>query len=79
MIYELSKSGIQFFIATHSYFVIKKLCILAQKHKFSIPLLSLEKEVLPVYANLIDGMPENSIVEESVRLYEEEINVALGE
>lgn len=79
MVYELSESGIQFFIATHSYFVIKKLCILAQKHKFSVPLLSLEKEVLPVYANLIDGMPENSIVEESVRLYEEEINVALGE
>ena len=74
----LSKTGIQFFIATHSYFVIKKLFINAMKENLSIPILSLssdEKEIK--YNNLLDGMPKNSIIKESVRLYKEEIGVAL--
>lgn len=41
MIHELSQAGMQFFIATHSYFVIKKLYILARAHGESLPVLSL--------------------------------------
>lgn len=69
--------GIQVFIASHSYFVIKKLYLNALKRKKSIPCISLSKEEVQYY-DLLDGMPENSIINESVRLYEEEIKEVLG-
>lgn len=72
----LAECGIQFFIATHSYFVIKKLLIVALKNKLSIPVLSLSDDGVR-YENLRNGMPQNSIIDESVRLYEEEVGVAL--
>ncbi|MDD2967225.1 MAG: AAA family ATPase [Desulfovibrionaceae bacterium] len=72
----LARSGMQVFIASHSYFVIKKLFILAQKNKQSIPVLSLNKEETQ-YADMLNGMPKSTIIEESIRLYEEEIEVSL--
>lgn len=69
--------GIQVFIASHSYFVIKKLYLNALKRKKSISCISLSKGE-PQYYDLLDGMPENSIINESVRLYEEEIKEVLG-
>lgn len=77
MIYRLSASGVQFFIATHSYFVIKKLYLLAKANNVSIPVLSLAEGCIPSYFNMADGMPENSIIETSVNLYEEEVGLAL--
>lgn len=71
----LSKTGIQFFIATHSYYVITKLLINATKNKISMPILSFLNENIE-YGNLLNGMPENLIIDESVRLYEEEVEVA---
>ncbi len=71
----LSKTGIQFFIATHSYYVIAKLLINATKNKISMPILSFLNENIE-YGNLLNGMPENLIIDESVRLYEEEIEVS---
>ena len=71
----LSMTGIQFFIATHSYYVIKKLHINATKNKISMPIISFLNEDIE-YGNLLNGMPENCIIDESVRLYEEEIEVA---
>lgn len=70
--------GIQVFIASHSYFVIKKLYLNALKRGISIPCISLSKDKNVQYFDLADGMPENSIINESVRLYEEEINEVLG-
>lgn len=70
--------GIQVFIASHSYFVIKKLYLNALKRKRSIPCISLSKDKGIQYFDLLDGMPENSIINESVRLYEEEISEVLG-
>lgn len=70
--------GIQVFIASHSYFVIKKLYLNALKRKRSIPCISLSKDKGIQYSDLLDGMPENSIINESVRLYEEEISEVLG-
>lgn len=70
--------GIQAFIASHSYFVIKKLYLNALKRKRSIPCISLSKDKGIQYFDLLDGMPENSIINESVRLYEEEISEVLG-
>jgi len=68
---ELAKDGIQFFIASHSYYVIKKMLLIAQGQLMSIPFLSLDKDGYK-YDNLLTGMPQNNIIAESVKLYEEE-------
>ena len=73
----LAECGIQFFIATHSYFVIKKLFIIALERDMSIPVLSLG-DGKAVYNDMLDGLPKNSIIDESVRLYEEEVRVSLA-
>ena len=73
----LAECGIQFFIATHSYFVIKKLFIIALERDMSIPVLSLG-DGKAVYNDMLDGMPKNSIIDESVRLYEEEVRGSLA-
>jgi predicted ATPase len=74
IICALAKDGIQFFIATHSYFVIKKLYINANKQNLKIPLLSFKDEGIEL-SNLKDGIADNPIVGESVRLYEEELDL----
>lgn len=67
------KMNIQFFIASHSYFVIKKLAILAINKPHFISCLSLSKMSEPVLCDMHDGMPNNSIVDTSIELYEQEI------
>ncbi len=76
-IFDLSELGIQFFISSHSYFVVKKLYLLAQQSKESLPLLSLV-DGKEHYEDFHDGMPDNPIINESIRLYEEEIRNALS-
>lgn len=72
----LAERGIQFFLASHSYFVVKKLFLIAQEQKISIPVISAnDNQWTP--ANLMDGMPENSIIDESIRLYKEEVGLTL--
>ncbi len=77
IIVSLAESGIQFFIASHSYFVIKALYLAAQKQTMSIPVLS-SVDGQWIDDDLIKGMPDNPIVDESIRLYEEEVELALG-
>ncbi|MEA5470709.1 ATP-binding protein [Spirulina sp. 06S082] len=73
----LAECGIQFFMASHSYFVIKKLFLIAQKEKnLSIMITSVDGDRWTT-ANLREGLPNNPIVDESIRLYEEEIELAL--
>ncbi len=76
----LAEGGIQIFLASHSYFVIKKLYLIALKNNFSLPFISLNtqngSEIM--YDDLLNGMPNNSIIDESVRLYKEEVNEVLG-
>jgi energy-coupling factor transporter ATP-binding protein EcfA2 len=72
----LAESGIQFMLASHSYFVIKKLALLAQALGISIPVMSWSGEAWRV-DDLKEGMPENPIIEESIRLYKEEVGLAL--
>ncbi|MCI5150177.1 MAG: ATP-binding protein [Candidatus Electrothrix sp. MAN1_4] len=71
----LAQRGIQFFLASHSYFVVKKLFLIAQKSNISISVLS-EYENQWKLDNLKNGMPENAIINESVRLYKEEVELA---
>ncbi|NLZ76702.1 MAG: ATP-binding protein, partial [Spirochaetales bacterium] len=73
----LAQSGIQFFLASHSYFVIKKLFLLSQQHAMSIPVLSAEGQEWKSN-DLIKGMPNNSIIDESISLYEEEVELSLS-
>lgn len=70
----LASRGIQFFIASHSYFVVKKLFLIAQEQKLSIPVLSYESDSWQK-SNLLDEMPDNPIIDESIRLYKEEVGL----
>lgn len=73
----LADCGIQFFMASHSYFVIKKLFLIAQKKEnLSIPIISANIDHWDI-ANLSDGLPDNPIIDESIRLYKEEVELAL--
>jgi len=56
-------------MASHSYFVVKKLFLIAQKQGMSIPVLSADKDNQWQNSNLLEGMPENEIIGESIRLY----------
>lgn len=73
----LASRGIQFFLASHSYFVVKKLYLLAQKNNMHTPILS-DEDGAWIEHDLLDGIPDNSIMNESIRLYEEEVDRALS-
>ena len=80
MLVAISKAGVQIFIASHSYFVIKQLAIYAKKDKLHIKCWNLEKEIGKPLTNsfhdLIDGiLPSNSIVDESLKMYDQEIEI----
>ena len=71
----LAKRGVQFFMATHSYFIIKKLFLISQELDMSIPTLHHDNGTWNS-DDLKDGMPQNTIIKESVRLYEKEVDLA---
>ena len=73
IIATLAEYGVQFMIASHSYFVIKKLYLIAQSKNLDIPVIAFDKDGYAALSNLKDGMPENAIIDESVKLYEEEL------
>jgi energy-coupling factor transporter ATP-binding protein EcfA2 len=73
----LAECGIQFVLASHSYFVVKKLFLIAQKKEISIPVIAADGGQW-ISSDLKDGMPENAIIAESIRLYEQEVNFSLG-
>jgi len=73
----LAECGIQFVLASHSYFVVKKLFLIAQEKGISIPVIAGDGTDWR-YSDLKDGMPENAIIDESIRLYEQEVNLSLG-
>ena len=68
----LSEYGVQFFIASHSYFVIKKLYLIAQEQRIDIPVISFTKDGYEC-SNLKDDMPDNPIIRQSVDLYRQEV------
>ena len=72
----LAERGIQFFLATHSYFVVKKLFLIALEKNIPIPVISSDGESWK-YANLKEGMPDNPIISQSIHLYEQEMELAL--
>ena len=76
IIVTLSKCGIQFFMTSHSYFVIKKM-FLAARRGSDISIISKTSDAWTT-EKLQDGMPDNPIIRESVRLYKEEVELALA-
>ncbi len=68
---------LQVFISSHSYFVIKKLFLIAQKRKKSVSCISLSKSDPIVVSDLSQGMPKNSIIDASIHLYEQEVDEVL--
>lgn len=74
----LSNQGIQFFIASHSYYVIKKLFLIAQQKQKSLPVFSASVDGEWIQQDLLQGMPDNEIVNESIRLFDEELEVSLS-
>ncbi len=80
MLYDLSQAGVQIYLATHSYFVLKQFELTARKHKEPVRLCCLSREgdaIASRFFDLQDGMPENGIVEESLLLYDEDVDVAM--
>ncbi len=82
MLVAMSKAGVQIFIASHSYFVIKQMSICAQRDKLNIGCWNLSREngkpVENTQHNLIDGvLPSNSIIDEALKMFDEEININL--
>lgn len=73
----LAEAGMQFFLASHSYFVVKKLFLIAQEKSLSIPVISAGDDRSWQCADLKDGMPDNPIINESIELYKEEVELAL--
>lgn len=76
IIAALAERGIQFFLASHSYFVIKKLYLIAIEKGWSIPVISNIATEWKV-DDLINGLPDNPIIAESIRLYESEVELVL--
>ena len=73
----LAEEGMQFILASHSYFVVKKLFLIAQAKGMSIPVLAGDAGGWHS-ADLKEGMPDNAIIAESIQLYEQEVNFSLG-
>ena len=74
IILSLAKNGVQFFIATHSYFVIKKLYVEAVKQNIELPVLSFEQDCEDMF-DIKQGVAETKIVQETIKLYEQEIEL----
>ncbi len=80
MLFNLGRAGVQVYLATHSYFAIKELELLARRERESVPFCSLsqgDRGITAVFSDLRDGMPDNPIVDASVRLYEKDVRLDL--
>lgn len=68
-----TEMDLQFFISSHSYFVIKKLALIAKSNPGLVSCVSLSKNEAPSIYDLSEGMPDNSIIDASIDLYEKEL------
>jgi AAA15 family ATPase/GTPase len=72
----LAEQGMQFFLSSHSYFVVKKLFLIAQQKNMSIPIISANDSEWQ-WDDLKHQMPDNPIINESIALYKQEVGMAL--
>lgn len=82
ILHHLAQSGIQIYLSTHSYFMLKRLEQLARENATDYTLLNLRKvngnDVTGAVTRLADGLPENPIIAQSLRLFEEDLRLDLG-
>jgi AAA15 family ATPase/GTPase len=83
MLVAMSKAGVQIFIASHSYFVVKQLANCAKRDQLNINCWNLSREngklVHNSFHNLIDGvLPSNSIIDEALKMFDQEIAIDLN-
>jgi energy-coupling factor transporter ATP-binding protein EcfA2 len=77
ILYLLSQQQIQIFMASHSYFVLKSLYVIAKRERLNIQVLSLAHGADYTTADLSQEMPINPIINEAIALYERELAVEL--
>jgi AAA15 family ATPase/GTPase len=82
MIYLLSVAGVQIFLTSHNYFLIKQLALIAKREKTDINCLSFNKEmgqsVSYLISNMRNGVPDNQIIKEALEMFNEELKTDLG-
>lgn len=80
LLFRLGQAGVQIFIATHSYVVLKQFELLAREHQEHMPLCVLSPDddngVDATFADLQDRIPANSIVDASVELFERDLDLS---
>lgn len=74
--YKLAIDGCNIVIRTNSYFVLNKLYILSRKCGINLCIYVLNKvdDIWQIH-NLEDGIPDNFIINASIDLYHEELNL----
>ncbi|MGM0520262.1 MAG: AAA family ATPase [Campylobacterota bacterium] len=80
ILFDLSQVGVQIFIATHSYFVVKAFHLLAIEKEQDICFFNMKNEeniVTIEKANLKEGMPANEIVDSSIDLFNKENSIKI--
>ncbi|OJW79594.1 MAG: hypothetical protein BGO69_12760 [Bacteroidetes bacterium 46-16] len=82
MLMLMAKAGIQVFIATHNYFVLKQMYLCAKRDAIKTNCYTLNKEkgksVEYALYDLTEQFPENAISDEAIRMADEEIKLDLG-
>lgn len=80
MLFDLSRAGVQIFAATHSYFVLKEMEMLARKRREPVTLCSLARDgsgkVEPLFADLMSGLPDTAIGREALAQYDADVELA---
>jgi energy-coupling factor transporter ATP-binding protein EcfA2 len=80
MLYAMSGAGVQVFVATHDYFVVKAFELVARAHEERVTFCSLTREdgeVRASFADLRDGMPSNPILDVSMDLLQRDQEIAM--
>jgi len=82
MLMLMAKAGIQIFVATHNYFVLKQMHLSARRDDVATNCYSLSREKgksveFKVY-DLKEEIPENSISNEAMKMSDEEVRLDLG-
>ena len=82
MLVLMAKSGIQIFIATHNYFVLKQLHLCSRRENVISNCYSLTREkgktIQSKQYNLQKEFPENELADEAIKMADEEIKLDLG-
>ena len=80
MLIKLSLNGVQIFISTHNYFVLKQFAVCAKRDDVDVATWNMERDehdnVVTMFSSMKDGiLPDNDIVNESLSMFDDELNV----